>query len=408
LKADELDRYAALLVEVAIDLREGQVVDIDAYPEHAPLVRAVARAAYERGASWVDVWYRDAYVRRALVDSPLPDDALGRSPEWLVERANKLGEDRGASLSIIGEPDTELFEGVDGRRVAAAQMLEVTAARRAQAASRKVAWSIASYPTEGWARQVFGEPDVERLWEAIAATVRLDEDDPVTAWREHVERLEARCAVLDERRFDAVRFRGPGTDLTIGLLPESHWIGGALVTQWGQRHVANLPTEEVFTSPDWRRTEGTVRSTRPLHLLGAMVRDLELRFEGGKIVEVNASEGADVVRAQLEEEEQAPYLGEVALVDGKSRVGQSGLTFFNTLFDENATCHIAYGMGFPMVVEGTDDLTPEQRVEKGLNQSKVHTDLMIGGPEVSVDGLTADGDEVPILRDDVWQLGGDG
>jgi aminopeptidase len=406
LNGPELDRYASLLVEVAMDVREGQEVDIDAYPEHAPLVRAVARAAYENGASWVDVWYRDAYVRRALVDSPLPDDALGRSPEWLIERANRLGEAQGASLSIVGEPDTELFEGVDGRRVAAAQMLEVTAARRALAASRRVAWSIAAYPTEGWAREVFGEPDVERLWEAIAATVRLDEDDPVTAWREHIDRLHARAAGMDQHRFESIRFRGPGTDLTIGLLPESHWISGTLTTQWGQRHVANLPTEEVFTSPDWRRTEGTVRSTRPLHLLGAMVRDLELRFENGKIVEVNASEGADLVRAQLDEDEQAPYLGEVALVDGSSRVGRSGITFFNTLFDENATCHIAYGMGFPMVVEGTDQLTPEQRIEKGLNQSKVHTDLMIGGPEVSVDGVTADGQEVPVLREDVWQLDG--
>jgi aminopeptidase len=406
LNTEQLDRYADLLVEVAMNLQEGQEVDIDAYPEHAPLVRAVARAAYAKGASWVDVWYRDPYVRRALVDSPLPDDALGRSPRWLVERANELGEARGTSLSIVGEPDTELFEGLDGRRVAAAQMLEVTTARRTQAAARRVAWSIAAYPTEGWARQVFGEPDVDRLWEAIAATVRLDEDDPVAAWNEHIARLHRRCATLTEHRFDAIRFSGPGTDLTVGLLPESRWLGGGLQTAAGQRHVPNLPPEEVFTSPNWRRTEGTVRSTRPLHLLGAMVRDLELRFEDGRIVDVNASEGADVVRAQLEDDEQAPYLGEVALVDGASRVGQSGITFFNTLFDENATCHIAYGTGFPFVVDGTDDLTPEQRIEKGLNQSKVHTDLMIGGPEVAVDGITSGGDEVPLLRDDVWQLEG--
>jgi aminopeptidase len=406
LNGPQLERYANLLVEVAMNVREGQQVDIDGYPEHAPLVRAVAKAAYDKGASWVDVWYRDPYVRRSLVESGLPNDALGRSPRWLIERANELGEASGASLSIVGEPDTELFAGLDGRRVAAAQMLDVTAARRAQAASRRVAWSIAAYPTEGWARQVFGEPDVERLGQAIAATVRLDDENPVGAWREHIGRLAARSSSLTAQRFDSIRFRGPGTDLTIGLLPESRWVGGGLQTAWGQTHVANLPTEEVFTSPDWRRTEGTVRSTRPLHLVGAMVRDLELRFEGGRIVEANASEGVDVVRAQLEEDERAPYLGEVALVDGGSRVGQAGITFFNTLFDENATCHIAYGMGFPMVVDGADQLTPEQRVQKGLNQSQVHTDLMIGGPEVAVDGITAGDDEVPILHGDVWQLDG--
>jgi aminopeptidase len=181
-------------------------------------------------------------------------------------------------------------------------------------------------------------------------------------------------------------------------------MAGSLTTTWGQEHVANLPTEEVFTSPDWRRTEGTVRSTRPLELLGAQVRDLELRFEGGRIVDVNASGSADVVRAQLDTDEQSPFLGEVALVDGESRVGRSGITFFNTLFDENATCHIAYGSGFAFVVDGASELEAEQRLELGINQSKVHTDLMIGGPEVAVDGVTADGEEVPLLRDDVWQL----
>jgi aminopeptidase len=182
------------------------------------------------------------------------------------------------------------------------------------------------------------------------------------------------------------------------------WVGGVLQTEWGQEHVPNLPTEEIFTSPDWRRTEGTVRSTRPLELLGAMVNDLELRFEGGRIVEVNASEGADVVRTQIESDEQGAFLGEVALVDRESRVGQSGITFFNTLFDENATCHIAYGTAFSFVAEGGAGMSREERLEAGLNQSAVHTDLMIGGPEVDVDGLTADGEAVPLLRDEVWQL----
>jgi len=234
--------------------------------------------------------------------------------------------------------------------------------------------------------------------------VRLDEPDPIGAWHDHLERLRKRCQALDELVLDELLFHGPGTDLTIGMLPESRWIGGGIETRYGAFHVPNLPTEEVFSCPDRRRTDGTVRSTRPLALGGTIVRDLEVRFEAGAIVDVRASSGAEAVRGQLSTDEWAPYLGEVALVDGASLVGQTGLTFFNTLFDENATCHIAYGSAIQFALDGLHGLEPEAFREHGVNVSAVHTDFMIGGPEVSVEGRTRDGRTIPILIEDVWQL----
>jgi aminopeptidase len=211
-------------------------------------------------------------------------------------------------------------------------------------------------------------------------------------------------ASLGQNAFDAVRFRGPGTDLTIGLLPSSSWMCATFETETGIEHIPNLPTEEVFTTPDWRRTEGFVRSTAPLIAAGARVSGLEVRFSGGKIVEVNASSGAEIIREQLRLDDQAAFLGEVALVDGSSAVKRTGLVFCDTLFDENATCHIAYGSGFPVTLGLGGETTPEELLERGVNVSAVHTDFMIGGPDVAVDGLDAAGVATPIIREDVWQL----
>jgi aminopeptidase len=257
-------------------------------------------------------------------------------------------------------------------------------------------WTVVGVPNAGWAQQMFGEPDVERLWKLVEYCVRLDEDDPVAAWREHVATIGRRAALLNDLRVDAVRFRGPGTDLTVGLLPESRWQGVESKTALGLPYVANMPTEEVFTTPDSRRAEGHVRSTRPLVLNGQIIRGLEVTFAGGRIVGVEADEGADVMRGQLASDENAPHLGEIALVDGTSRIGQTGVTFFDTLFDENATCHVAYGSAYAEAVEGEPG--------DGVNNSTVHTDFMVGGPEVEVDALLPGGEAVPLLRNDVWQL----
>jgi aminopeptidase len=398
-----LERYAELAVRVGANVEEGQIVVVAGLVEHAPLVRAVTRAAYEAGARYVDAVYRDQHVRKAMIELG-PEETLTWTPPWLLERERMLAEAHAAVVAITGDPEPDLMADLDQSRVGRARMMDLAKESIKNTVKRVNNWTIVSSPNEGWAERVLGEPDVERLWEAVAYTVRLDEDDPVAAWEAHKEHLDERAGLLNAHGFDAVRFRGPGTDLTVGLLPISRWRSGTITTSWGRQHFPNMPTEEVFTTPDCRRTEGTVRSTRPLPLGGTVVEDLELTFENGRAVDVRASAGADAVRAQLELDEGAPFLGEVALVDGSSRVGETGLVFHDVLFDENATCHIAYGAGLDFALEGDQPDDPEERRARGISHSIVHTDFMIGGPEVSVDGLTSDGAEVPIIRDDLFVL----
>ena len=401
-QTDRLQRYADLIVRVGADVQQGQTVFVMALPEHVELVRALARSAYGAGAEYVDVYYGDPHVRRAMIENA-SDEILTYSPPWLVERYRNAANG-GALIMIAGEDEPELLADLDQSRVGKARQLDALKEIRRGQAERTMAWTIAAWPTAGWANLMFGEPDVQRLWDAVAATVALDEPDPVASWKTHVEKLRARGRQLNDLQLDALHYEGPGTDLTIGLLPQHFWMGGGVETTYGAFHVPNMPTEEVFTVPDRNRADGTVRSTYPLQLGGTIVRDLEFRMEGGQIVDVKASTGADAVRAQLDTDESARRLGEVALVDGESRVGKTGLVFYNTLFDENATCHIAFGNGISFGTKGLDGLSPEELQERGFNVSAVHTDFMVGGPEVKVTGITRDGREVPILVEDVWQL----
>jgi len=390
---ERLERYAELVVRVGANVQPGQEVFLYANVAHRDLARALTRQAYRAGAAYVSVHYTDTHIRRAMIEFG-PDEALTYAPEW---QKTLISSCRGnALIGTTGDPEPELLADLDGERVGRAVPQEIMQIQRGLMSEKAINWCGIGAPNEGWAQQVFGEPDVERLWEKVAFCMRLDEPDPVAAWREHLARLQERTDALNELGADALHYRGPGTDLKVGLLPNARWMSGGSDTANGIFYVANMPTEEVFTSPDARRTEGTVRSTLPLLLFGQIVRGLELTFEDGRAVGVEAESGADLVRSHFATIENADRLGEAALVTNESRVGQSGTLFYDTLFDENATCHIAYGAGLPFVVDGDPD--------EGLNEANIHVDFMVGGPALEIDAVLADGRSVPLIRDETWQL----
>jgi aminopeptidase len=399
--AGRLIAYARLLVRAGVNLAEGQELLVQAQHEHAPLVRAIAEEAHAVGARYVDVGYSDRRVHRAFV-AAAADDMLGWTPPWMVQRLERAIDVGAAVIGISCDSGAHIFEGIDGDRLARARFRDFDKTWLDGVMGRRLAWSLVAYPTETWAREALGEPDLDRLWDAMAHALRLDEPDPAASWQHRLTELEARAQALSERRFTALRYRGPGTDLEVGLIEGARWMAGRERTVEGRVHAPNLPTEEVFTSPHRLRAEGTVRSTMPLALRGTVVEGLELRLAGGEVVEARADRGEDALRADLAIDDGARRLGEVALVDSSSRVGETGVTFNNTLYDENAAAHIAWGAGIPWAL---DDVPAEGRAEAGLNDSATHTDFMVGSPEVEIDGIEPGGTAVPLLRAGAWQLG---
>jgi aminopeptidase len=337
-------------------------------------------------------------MKRARIEHA-DESTLDYVPPVIGERMRWLGEEHAARVSFVG-PNPAAVEGLDparsGRDVLpfVQEIIEIVNARL-------TSWTAAPYPNESWAMQVHpglsGEEALDRLWEELRHVIRLDEPDPVAAWEERATTLKSVASRLGERRFDAVHFSGPGTDLTVGLLPSTRWLAAEFTTVDGKVHYPNIPSEEIFATPDPERVEGHVTATKPLEFYGSHIDGIRVRFEGGRAVEIDADSGADALRSIASKDEGATRLGEVALVDGEGRIGPLGTVFHETLLDENSASHIALGNGYVIPVE-------DEAEHARVNQSAVHVDFMIGGPEVDVDGVTADGERVPVLRGGAWQI----
>ncbi|HEX6936685.1 MAG TPA: aminopeptidase [Actinomycetes bacterium] len=397
-------RYAEIVVRVGLNIQPGQELLLRADLDHAEVARAVTEQAYLAGASRVTVEYLDPHVRRSTLQHA-PMEKLTEAPGWRLAQIREAGEQGTAILTLTGSADPHLFDDIAPERLAA-MPLELANLSRQVMLGGDVSWAVVAAPNPGWAEQVFGAPDVERLWEAVSVAMRLDSVDVVKEWREHSERLQARARALEVLDLDTIRYHGEGTDLTAGLVPGCRWVSGSIASKSGVEFMPNLPTEEVFTSPDRRRADGTIRLTRPLVMprAGVVVEGLVVRFEGGRAVDVTAESNAEAVRAELDADEGARSLGEVSLVDGSSKVREAGVVFHNTLYDENAGCHVAWGQGFPMAVPDGQSLGSDELFDLGINRSAVHTDVVVGGPGVDVTGTTRDGREVAIIADDAWVL----
>jgi aminopeptidase len=396
----ELQRFADLVVGFAANVQPGQIVALATEPGKEPLTRAIAEAAYRRGAKFVDVASFDIHVKRARIQHA-PDDTLDFVPSWYGERILALGEQRCARIGLSGPVAPGLLDDLDPARVGRDQ-LPFVAESGEVVNDRTTNWTIVPCPTAGWARLLYPDvaPDeaMAALWRQLKHVCRLDEPDPAASWRARMDDLRTAAARLTDRRFDALHFEGPGTDLTVGLLPSSRWMAASFTTVDGVEHVPNLPSEETFSTPDPERVDGVVRATKPLALPGTIIRGLQVRFEGGRAVRIDAESGADAMRALCARDEGAARLGEVALVDAAGRIGPLDTIFYDTLLDENAASHVALGRAYEFTVEDEAD-------RERANRSSIHVDFMIGSPDVQVTGLTAAGERIPVLREGAWALG---
>ena len=394
-----LERFADLLVGFGANVRPGQIVAISGETGKEEVVRAIAASAYRHGAKFVDASYFDVHVKRARLQHAA-EDTLDFVPSWFGERVLALGDQRCARIALSGPIAPGLLDDIDPERAGRDQLPFLSQTGKI-VNDRTTNWSIGPCPSRPWARLIHPELDddeaLAKLVRELVHVCRLDAADPVAAWRERADALVGAGERLTERQLDALHFEGPGTDLVVGLLPTSRFMAARFETVEGIVHMPNIPSEEIFTTPDPERTEGIARSTKPLVVGGSIIRDLEVEFRGGRAVRVDASQNADVLRGYAAKDDGAARLGEIALVDGEGRVGATGTTFFDTLLDENAASHIALGSAYALCLDGEDDLAR-------INHSAIHVDFMIGSPEMTVTGVTRGGERMPVLVRGEWAL----
>jgi aminopeptidase len=394
-----LERLADLAVGFGANVQPDQIVAVGCEPGKEYLVRAIAASAYRHGAKFVDVGWFDPHVKRARVEHARPE-TLDFVPPWYGERVLALGDQRAARVALSGPSAPGLLADLDPALVGKDRLPAVKEGIQV-VNDRTTNWTICPCPTQSWADLVFPQLEngerLPRLEHELLHVLRLDEDDPIAAWRARADTLVTVAERLSQRRFDALHYEGPGTDLTIALLPSSEWRAARFETVDGIEHMPNLPTEEVFTTPDPERTEGTVTSTKPLVLIdGTVVRDLVVRFEGGRVAGLEASAGGGTLETIIGTDDGAARLGEIALVDREGRIGELGTIFYDTLLDENASSHIALGQGFPFMVGEAD--------RERSNDSEIHIDFMIGSNDLAVTGITPDGERVPVLVEGRWRI----
>lgn len=404
----KLEKYAHLVIKVGINLQKGQTLVIMAPITAAQFARLLMKKAFEAGGGNVIIdWHDDEATLIKYLYAP--DEAIAQYPQWKAQGYEEMAAQGAAFLSITGT-NPDLFKEVSSQRIAVANRASAQAMQgfRRYTFNGLVSRCIAAVPTVEWAKKVFpqyGEEEaMEALWNQIFAITRADQGDPIQAWNDHIQSLERRLNYLNTIKFSQMHFKGEGTDLTLGLHPAHLWVGGGLRNQEGVFHVPNIPTEEVFTLPIKDSLEGRVTSTKPLNYGGQLIKNFTLVFEKGRVVDFSAEEGYDALKTIIETDEGSHYVGEVALVAEDSPVAKSKVIFYNTLFDENASVHLALGNAYPLCLERGSSLSPEEAKAHGMNTSLTHVDFMIGSEAMDIDGITSQGERIPIFRGGKWVI----